>query len=65
MEPYIKELIESYKAESGDTRVEYLRLPECTGDDLGVRAHPTPGAHEKIARCLAEHLQSMQAFMLR
>lgn len=65
MEPYIIEIIESYKAESGDTRVEYLRLPECTGEELGVRAHPTPGAHEKIARCLAEHLQSLQAFMLR
>ncbi|MBO4510994.1 MAG: hypothetical protein J5718_06585 [Lachnospiraceae bacterium] len=65
MEPYIKEAIEDYKRQTGDSRVEYLKLPECKGEDVGVRFHPTPAAHEKVAKYLAEHLQSYQAFMLR
>ena len=65
MEPYIKEAIEDYKRMTADYRVEYLKLPACTGDDLGARFHPTPAAHEKVAKYLAERLQSYQAFMLR
>lgn len=65
MEQYIKKAIDEYRSFSGDTRVEYLRLPVCNGDDLGVRFHPTPKAHEKTARCLVEYLQSVQAFLLR
>lgn len=65
MEPFIKEAIETYKSESGDMRVEYLKLPSCTGEDLGARWHPTPKAHEKVAKCISEYLHSYQAFMLR
>ena len=65
MEGYIKEAIDAYKKETGDSRVEYLRLAECKGEDLGVRYHPTPAAHEKAAKNIAEHIQSLQAFFLR
>lgn len=64
IEPYIKEAVEEYKAATGDQRVEYLKLPDCTGD-VGARFHPTPRAHERVAKALVEHLQSYQAFMLR
>ena len=64
MEPYIMEAIEEYSSKSGDRRVEYLRLPDCS-NDVGARFHPTPGAHEKAAEVLADFLQSVQAFMLR
>ena len=59
MEPYIKELLDDYKNETNDDKVGYLRLPECKGEDLGIRFHPTPDAHEKVAKCLADHLKSI------
>lgn len=64
MEPYIKDAIEEYKSVTGDRRVDYLKLPDCQ-DEVGARFHPTPKAHERVAKCLAEYLHSYQAFMLR
>ena len=65
MEPYILDAIYEYKTENDDQRVEYLKLPLCTGKDLGVRFHPTPEGHSKTARHIADFIQSLQAFMLR
>ena len=65
MEPLIKEAIDEYRAKSSDSRVEYLKLPEAKQDELGVRWHPTPEAHAKSARVLADYIQSLLAFMLR
>ena len=65
MEPYIKEIIREYVIETGDKRAEYLRLPKCTPAELGARFHPTPEAHYKTAGIIADHIRSVQAYMLR
>ena len=65
MESLITEAIEDYKAKSSDSRVEFLKLPAAPQSELGVRWHPTPEAHAKTARVLADFIQSLMAFMLR
>ena len=65
MEPYIKDLIKEYIKETGDKRVEYLKLNDCKESDLGARFHPTPLAHSKAAQSIADFIRSLQAYMLR
>ena len=65
MEPYIKEIIKEYIKETGDRRIEYLKLSDCKGKDLGARSHPTPAAHSKAAESIADFIRSLQVYMLR
>lgn len=65
MEPYIKNIINKYVKETGDKRVEYLKLPKCGPFELGARFHPTPEAHIKTAGYIVDRIRSVQAYMLR
>lgn len=54
MEPYIQKALQQYKDETGDEKVQYLALENCTGELLGVRLHPTPQAHRVAAKQIAD-----------
>ena len=55
-EEAIKAGIKTYKAESGDERVEYLRLPEVTEMTMGSRSHPGAKCHLEAAEVLINYL---------
>ena len=55
-EDAIKAGIKTYKAESGDERVEYLRLPEVTEMTMGSRSHPGAKCHLEAAEVLINYL---------
>ncbi|MBP5298479.1 MAG: hypothetical protein J6Z09_04950, partial [Lachnospiraceae bacterium] len=55
-EDAIKAAIKTYKAESGDERVEYLRLPEVTEMTMGSRSHPGAKCHLEAAEVLINYL---------
>ncbi len=55
-EDAIRAAIELYKAESGDERVNYLRLPEVTAKTMGSRNHPGAECHLEAAKTLINYL---------
>ena len=53
----INDAINRYRAESTDTNVMFLQLPNSTGEMLGAHAHPGEKSHERAARILTEYLK--------
>ncbi|MCR5177559.1 MAG: hypothetical protein K6C95_01095 [Lachnospiraceae bacterium] len=52
----IKDAILAYSGETGDKNVYYYEFKNCTGDRLGVRAHPNRRAHDEAASALSEEI---------
>lgn len=59
MEPYIIEAMDAYKAESGDTNIEYLSLPENKPEQLGSHAHPGYLDHQAAAEVIIKRLEEI------
>ena len=57
MEGTIREGIERYLRGGEDRRVDYLRLPNAEGEDLGARGHPGTPSHRKAAEALEKKLR--------
>ncbi len=57
MAEWIGEAISSYTGETGDKNVHYYKLPDCAGDLVGARFHPTRRAHDEAALALSSELK--------
>lgn len=55
----IGEVIEEYKNESKDLKVELLELPNTTNETIGSRQHPGVLSHRAAAKLLAERLKDV------
>ena len=53
------EVIEKYREESGDTRVEYLPLPATTPETTGARFHPGAAAHRAAAEVIVRRIKEL------
>ena len=65
LHPMLLMILKEYIKETGDRRIEYLKLSDCKGKDLGARSHPTPAAHSEAAESIADFIRSLQVYMLR
>lgn len=59
MSPCIREFLSHYQDETGDRKVHFLELPDCTGDMLGARMHPGSMGHEAAAEALAQEIRRL------
>ena len=55
----IKAAIAEYSKESGDTRVEYLAIPNTTPETVGARWHPGYGAHQAAADTITKRIREL------
>lgn len=55
----ITDAINSYKRETGDTKVFFLQVPTTTEDTFGSRCHPGVPVHQRAAGILTEYLQQL------
>lgn len=60
MAPYIREFLSRYQRETGDPKVRFVELPNCTGDMLGARMHPGNLGHEAAAEVLAKEIRRLE-----
>lgn len=60
-EPAILTGIERFCAESGDTKVHYIRLEEVTGDRIGGRSHPGEGGHKAAAESISRKIEELMS----
>ena len=60
MAPLLREGIDRYQRETGDSRVGFLLLPDA-GGDVGSRSHPSRRAHARAASCLIDALKKALA----
>jgi len=58
LEKEIRQAVEELRAE-GDERMDYLRLPQCRGDEIGSRQHPGPAYHRRASKLIARYLRSI------
>ena len=63
MEEAIKDAIKGYREESGDSNVDYCRLPDTTKDAFGSRCHPGHPAHERAAEVLVGKIREIRGEM--
>ena len=56
MEPTIRRGMDRYRAETGDTNVDYLPLPDTTPAKIGAHSHPGFFAHLEAAKVIARYL---------
>jgi hypothetical protein len=54
--PVIREAVETYAEQTGDTRIHFLQLPNTTPDTVGSRLHPGVKAHRKAAQVIEKYL---------
>ncbi len=59
LEPVIKETLEAYKKETGDTNCSYLQLPDTTDETVGSRMHPGYLSHLAASKVLAVRLREL------
>ena len=57
--PLLRQAVDRYKADSGDTRVYLLPLPAATAETLGAREHPGTAAHRAAAGVLTAFLKEI------
>lgn len=56
MEPTIRRAMDKYRAETGDTNVDYLPLPNTTEANIGAHSHPGFLSHLASAKVIAGYL---------
>ncbi len=56
MEPVIRQAMERYRNETGDTNVDYLPLPNTTDANIGAHSHPGCFSHLESAKVIAGYL---------
>lgn len=59
MEEPILAAIDAYRAQSGDERVGYCRLPDTTKEAFGSRMHPGHISHERAADVIAARIREI------
>lgn len=59
MMPAIYRAVDSYRKQTGDTKVSVFQLPNMTEETVGARSHPGALAHEKTAKELAGHIRDL------
>lgn len=55
----ITDAINSYRKQTGDSKVSFLQLPATTDETVGARNHPGLLSHERSARLLIEYLKGL------
>lgn len=55
----IREAVENYAKQTGDSRIHFLRLPDTTDDTVGSRMHPGRKAHSISAKVLQTYLKEL------
>lgn len=58
--PVIREAVENYARETGDSRIRFLQLPDTTPDTVGSRLHPGVKAHRNVAQVIEEYLKNTE-----
>ena len=61
LSPVLAAAVERYVKETGDTKAEFLELPDTLPGEFGSRQHPGKPSHEKSARVIAERIRSYLA----
>ncbi len=56
LEPTLRQGVRDYIAETGDTNVDYLPLPDTTPANIGAHSHPGFFSHLASAKVIAEYL---------
>ena len=57
IEGVIRDAVDEYKSASGDKRVSLFILPNCLGDEIGMRVHPSLSGHMHAAKALSDELR--------
>lgn len=55
----IAHALDTFRKETGDTRISFLQLPNTTEETIGSRFHPGVRSHERAAGVLSEYLKSI------
>lgn len=55
----IQAAIAEYSKESGDTKVEYLAIPNTTPETVGARWHPGYAAHQAAAEVIVKRIEEL------
>ncbi|MBQ2627784.1 MAG: hypothetical protein IJG17_08355, partial [Eubacterium sp.] len=61
LRPQLTEAIRRYQEQTGDTRAEYLPLPNTEPGEFGCRLHPGLPSHKKAAQAIAARIRELQA----
>ncbi len=59
LEPVMKETLEAYKEQTGDTNCSYLQLPDTTDETVGSRMHPGYLSHLAASKVLVPRIKEL------